>query len=148
MEGAKAVDWPTLENWRIQALRPRVGIEIDDSTMPLEVGLIDAVSQGKGCYPGQEVIERIISMGTPPRRLAKLEGTWAPPHTPAAGDLVFSQDTECGKVTSIQLEDNRFTALVLLRKAQAKEGAPLKIRLTHNSNEVDAQIVQLTAYAP
>ncbi len=58
--------------WRCEALRPWFSVELSQEVMPLEVGLIDGISQGKGCYPGQEVIERILTQGAPPRRLARV----------------------------------------------------------------------------
>ena len=63
-----------IENWRVLAVRPRVDFEITDTAMPLEVGLRQAIADHKGCYPGQEVIEKIISLGSPPRRLTRIEG--------------------------------------------------------------------------
>ena len=45
-------------------------------------GLYDGVAQNKGCYPGQEVIERLITQGAPPRRLVRFraaaDGAGAP----------------------------------------------------------------------
>ena len=43
--------------------------------MPLELGLYDGVAGNKGCYPGQEVIERVITQGSPPRRLVLVAAT-------------------------------------------------------------------------
>lgn len=63
---------PDLLEWRTQAIRPWFSIELSQDVMPLEVGLVDGISQGKGCYPGQEVIERILTQGAPPRRLARI----------------------------------------------------------------------------
>jgi folate-binding protein YgfZ len=137
-----------LESWRIHACRPRVGAEINDSVLPLEVGLTDAIAQGKGCYPGQEVIERIISMGAPPRRLGRMEGSSDPLHRPSVGDPVIVADGgEAGKITSITFDGNRFTALGLLRKAHAKEGSKVQLQLSRSAGTIEAQIVQLATYA-
>ena len=62
-----------LHSWRTEALRPWYSVEITPEVMPLEVGLLDGITQGKGCYPGQEVIERILTQGAPPRRLARIQ---------------------------------------------------------------------------
>ena len=61
-----------LELWRTEAVRPWFSRELDFDVIPLELGLLDGIAQGKGCYPGQEVIERILTQGAPPRRLALL----------------------------------------------------------------------------
>jgi folate-binding protein YgfZ len=48
---------------------PRVGKEIDASVLVLEAGLERAVDRNKGCYPGQEVVERIFTYGQVNRKL-------------------------------------------------------------------------------
>ncbi len=54
---------------------PRWGMELTDSTIPNATGLVDrAASFTKGCYTGQELVERIDSRGgNVPRRLVGLE---------------------------------------------------------------------------
>ena len=52
---------------RIEAGLPKSGVEIQDDSIPLEVGLWNEVSFEKGCYVGQEIIARMESRG----RLAK-----------------------------------------------------------------------------
>jgi folate-binding protein YgfZ len=64
----------------------------------LETGLDHAVSFNKGCYLGQEVIERIHSRGHVNRRLAGLVLDGREPA--ARGDAVFAGDIEAGRVTS------------------------------------------------
>ena len=63
------------ESERIQKLLPRFGKEYlhDETTNPLEINLRSQIHDGKGCYPGQEVIEKIISLGSPAKKLALLE---------------------------------------------------------------------------
>ena len=48
---------------RIEAGLPKMGAEIQEDSIPLEVGLWDAVSFEKGCYVGQEIIARMESRG-------------------------------------------------------------------------------------
>lgn len=57
---------------------PRVGVEIDSSVMLLEAGLERAVDRNKGCYPGQEVVERIFTYGQVNRKLlpVSVKGSW------------------------------------------------------------------------
>lgn len=53
--------WDTL---RVEAGFPEFGIDMDDSTIPVEAGLVDvAFDHAKGCYTGQEVIVRIRHRG-------------------------------------------------------------------------------------
>ncbi len=56
---------------RVEAGIPWYGFEMDDRTLPQEVGLeTTAVSFTKGCYVGQEIVERIRSRGEVHRTLA------------------------------------------------------------------------------
>ncbi|MCB9457190.1 MAG: aminomethyl transferase family protein [Anaerolineaceae bacterium] len=52
---------------RIRAGRPAIGHELTANYIPLELGLWDEVSFGKGCYTGQEILARMESR----QRLAK-----------------------------------------------------------------------------
>ena len=67
---------PVDEDGRIAAGWPKMGAEIiPGETIPAETGLDDvAVSFTKGCYPGQELVERMDSRGsTAPRHLEVLD---------------------------------------------------------------------------
>ena len=85
---------------RIAAAWPKMGAEIvPGETIPAETGLSDlAVSFTKGCYPGQELVERMDSRGaTAPRRLAvfpKRAGD-------TVGDAIVSEGTPIGTITSV-----------------------------------------------
>jgi len=48
---------------RVEAGLPKTGAEIFEDSIPLEVGLWDAVSFTKGCYVGQEIMARMESRG-------------------------------------------------------------------------------------
>ncbi|MFC5722628.1 YgfZ/GcvT domain-containing protein [Streptomyces gamaensis] len=61
------------EALRVEAHRPRVGLETDHRTIPHELGWIGtAVHLNKGCYRGQETVARVQNLGKPPRRLVFL----------------------------------------------------------------------------
>jgi folate-binding protein YgfZ len=61
------------EALRVEARRPRLGLETDHRTIPHEVGWIgSAVHLDKGCYRGQETVARVQNLGKPPRRLVLL----------------------------------------------------------------------------
>ncbi|MEV8534784.1 folate-binding protein [Streptomyces sp. NPDC051211] len=73
------------EALRVEAHRPRVGLETDHRTIPHELGWIgSAVHLQKGCYRGQETVARVHNLGKPPRRLVflHLDGSEVllPPH--------------------------------------------------------------------
>jgi folate-binding protein YgfZ len=120
---------PESEADRILALAPKEGheFELDGKTNPLEVNLRHAISDQKGCYPGQEVIEKIIAIGSPARRLCLLELKDAPvPEKSTAGlqtplTLVSAEGHEVGVLTS--LAGNH--ALGIVRRTHLKEGVAL-----------------------
>lgn len=46
-------------------------------TPALEAGMLFAIDRFKGCYPGQEVVERSLNVGHPARELVAMEGSSA-----------------------------------------------------------------------
>jgi folate-binding protein YgfZ len=100
--GAADVGMATAEVTRIEAGRPRFGVDMDDETIPLEAGIQDrAISLTKGCYVGQEIIIRVLHRGQ--GRVAKrLVGLTFDPSGEVArkGDAVSSGDRQIGMVTS------------------------------------------------
>ena len=54
----------TVEVCRIEAGVPRFLVDMTEDTIPLEAGIEDrAISMTKGCYPGQEIIIRVLHRG-------------------------------------------------------------------------------------
>ncbi len=85
------------EALRVEALRPRLGVDTDDRTIPHEVGWIgSAVHLTKGCYRGQETVARVANLGRPPRRLVLLHLDAGDEHLPVTGDPVL-RDGRAGR---------------------------------------------------
>ena len=85
---------------RIAAAWPKMGAEIvPGETIPAETGLADvAISFTKGCYPGQELVERMDSRGSnAPRHLEVLPRRAAD----APGAIVISDAAAVGTITSV-----------------------------------------------
>lgn len=77
------------EALRVEARRPRLGLETDHRTIPHEVGWIGtAVHLDKGCYRGQETVARVQNLGRPPRRLVLLHLSGESDALPAPGTAV------------------------------------------------------------
>ena len=99
--GAVEASEETAETLRIEAGRPRFGIDMSTDTIPLEAGLEDrAISFTKGCYVGQEVIVRVMhrGQGRVARRLVSIvipNGS-----VPAHGDKILRGDRVVGEITS------------------------------------------------
>lgn len=98
-DGAVVVDAEGYEALRIAAGVPRMGAEIDEGTIPAELGpwvIAASVSFTKGCYTGQELVARIDSRGgNVPRHLRALVGDGVAP-----GAAVEADGTDVGTVTS------------------------------------------------
>jgi glycine cleavage system T protein len=87
-----------LETLRIEAGIPRYGQDLAEDTLPLEAGLLNALSFTKGCYLGQEIIERARSRGHVNWSLVGLTVESAVP--PQPGDKLILDQKEIGEVTS------------------------------------------------
>jgi folate-binding protein YgfZ len=61
--GAKSVGTEALEQWRVLRGIPHYGQDIRDRDLPQETGQTQALHFTKGCYIGQEIVERIRSRG-------------------------------------------------------------------------------------
>jgi folate-binding protein YgfZ len=83
---------------RVEAGIPRYGIDFTEDNLLLEVGLDHAVSFTKGCYLGQEVVERIRSRGHVNKKLVglSLEGR----ESASPRDVIVFADKPVGTITS------------------------------------------------
>jgi folate-binding protein YgfZ len=79
--GANPVGANALERWRILQGVPQYGQDIRDRDLPQETGQTQALNFNKGCYIGQEIVERIRSRGQVHRQFTgfEFEGDPAPP---------------------------------------------------------------------
>jgi tRNA-modifying protein YgfZ len=97
-------DFPLLEKIRYDSLRiqerePLVGVDLDESTIPQETGLVaSSVDFDKGCFLGQELVARLHNRGgRVNRRLQVVDFGEA---APGPGAQVTRDDEEVGIVTS------------------------------------------------
>jgi tRNA-modifying protein YgfZ len=120
--GAGAVEVPeaVAEIVRVEAGRPRFGIDLDDSVMPEEAGIVDrAVSFTKGCYVGQETVARLHWKGKPNRHLRGLKLS-APVAEGAVVTSTGDEAREVGTVGSTVISPRAGAiALAILRRSVA-----------------------------
>jgi folate-binding protein YgfZ len=129
------------EAHRVAALRPRLGVDTDERTIPHEVGWIGgpgagAVHLDKGCYRGQETVARVHNLGRPPRMLVllHLDGSVDRPST---GDPVLAGGRTVGRLgTVVDHVDLGPIALALL-----KRGLPAETELATGSDASVAAVV-------
>jgi folate-binding protein YgfZ len=98
--GATAVGFQALELQRILLGVPLFGVDIRERDLPQETAQDDrALNFSKGCYVGQEIVERIRSRGAVHRKFAGFlvdDGA----HIEVGGKVV-SSEKEVGEITSV-----------------------------------------------
>ncbi len=125
---ATAVGVEAFEVFRIEAGFPRWGIDMGPDVLPMEAGLEPiAISYSKGCYIGQEVIQRVKTYSEPPRRLVHLAFEGAA--VPAPGAKIVAGGQEVGHVTSAALSpaSGRAVALGYVRKEHQAPGTRVAV---------------------
>ncbi len=91
MEQSRTIAESAYETARIEAGWPKWGVDMDATVLPMEAGLEPiAISYTKGCYVGQEVIQRVKTYSEAPRMLVQLEG-----------DALAIGEIDGGRVTSV-----------------------------------------------
>jgi folate-binding protein YgfZ len=118
--GAIPVGSSALELRRISIGIPRYGVDIRERDLPQETGQTRALSFTKGCYLGQEIVERIRSRGAVHRQFTAfmVEGA-----LPEVGRKIVAEEKEVGEITSSAIlplpGGDRAVALGYLRREAA-----------------------------
>jgi folate-binding protein YgfZ len=121
---AQSLDW-----LRILEGTPLYGTDIRDRELPQETGQTRALHFAKGCYLGQEIVERIRSRGNVHRTFSafRLDG-----ELPAAGTLLEADGKQVGELTSVAAipltaDDGTIVQLALgyIRREALDRGLPL-----------------------
>lgn len=100
---------------RIEAGWPVMGREITDASIPAETGVVaESVNFTKGCYPGQELVERMDSRGSQaPRFVRRLRGAGEV----AVGDEITRDSGVVGHITSLATSDHVWVALAVVARS-------------------------------
>jgi len=96
--GIRPVSRAALETIRIENGIARVGVDTGEKTIALEARLQSAISFNKGCYVGQETVERASARGTLKKRMFGLRVDAA--RLPEVDAAVLLDSREVGRVTS------------------------------------------------
>jgi hypothetical protein len=100
--GAPLCGFAAYEALRVEARRPRFGVDSDHRTIPNELAwLTTAVHLDKGCYRGQETVARVHNLGRPPRRLVLLHLDGVSEVLAEPGTPVHAGAREVGRVGSV-----------------------------------------------
>jgi len=124
--GATPVGSASVEAFRIAEGIPAYGIDMAERDLPQETSQTRALNFSKGCYLGQEIVERIRSRGNVHRHLRHLELNGP---VPAAGtELGLDGEAVAGKITSaaeLSLPPgNRVFALAMMRAEAEQRNEP------------------------
>ena len=119
--------WEALETLRIEAGIPRYGTELGEDVIPLEAGLWNALSFNKGCYIGQEIVERTRSRGHVNWKLVGLIANAPPP--PKPGEKALVEGREVAEVTSSCVSPSlgKAIALAYVRRESSEPGAKITL---------------------
>ena len=128
-----AVDPDALDSLRVDAAEPVMGVDVDESTIPQETGLVpEAVDFEKGCYLGQELVARIDSRGHVNRRLVRVDvGEAAPP----PGASVTADGADAGLLTTTAPG----VGMGLLRR---DAGPGERVRVTWEDGSAEGELIE------
>ena len=96
--GANPCGWEAMEALRVLEGTPLYGVDLNDRDLPQETAQTRALNFSKGCYLGQEIVERIRSRGKVNRQFRQFELHGNRPETLPV-DL-RSNDQSVGRITS------------------------------------------------
>ena len=122
--GVEADTEEAVECLRVEAGRPRYGIDVGEDTIPQEAGLNErAVSFTKGCYVGQETVARLHYKGKPNRHLRGLRLS-----SPAStGDEVRLGDRVVGRLGSVAVSPAHGPIALAVVRREAGPGDEVKV---------------------
>ncbi|WP_406269802.1 folate-binding protein [Nocardia sp. NBC_00881] len=122
--GATPAGMWAFEALRVAAVRPRIGLDTDERTIPHEAHWIGGVAEqgavhlDKGCYRGQETVARVHNLGKPPRQLLLLHLDGSADERPATGDDVTAGGRVVGRLgTVVDHYELGPIALALIKRA-------------------------------
>ncbi len=116
------LDHTEAERMRITTGRPKYGLDYDDESLFVEVAQQDDFSQSKGCYPGQEIVARVLHRGRLNRHLRGFHSSSPVPQ----GWLLKVDGKEVAAVRSV-VEDGEGGSFgyLMVRREFGKDGESL-----------------------
>ncbi|MEU6084569.1 folate-binding protein [Streptomyces sp. NPDC047108] len=138
-----AIGVMALEALRVEAHRPRFGLETDHRTIPHELGWLEsAVHLEKGCYRGQETVARVHNLGKPPRRLVFLHLDGSEVKLPGHGAPVrLAADGEEGRQLGFVTTSARHHELGPIALALVKRNVPTDAALIADATAAAQEVV-------
>ncbi len=137
---SREVGLGALEVLRIEQGSARVGLDATARTLALEARLERGISFAKGCYVGQETVERATARGGVKKRLYGLR--IASGRSPQAGATAWVEGKEVGHLTSVAASPRLgLVGLGILHHSAWKPGATVVLK--DSAGETSAVISDL-----
>ena len=124
--GAVEVSADDQKTIRVENRTPEFGVDFFDSNIPHETQRLDIVSFTKGCYTGQEIVERVRSQGRVNRLLTPIEiDAEAVPEN----GTVTIEGRNVGQATSLVFSprSGKVAGFAIVRREAAEPGAELTV---------------------
>ena len=127
--GGQPVGADALELWRILHGIPRYGQDIRERDLPPETEQSHALNFTKGCYIGQEIVERIRSRGQVHRRFTGFEFENEPPGPGKIEDSgrVVAEITSVAKINLKSEAPEKGIALGYVRRESGLPGSAIQL---------------------
>jgi aminomethyltransferase len=133
--GGAAVGMIALNSLRLEAGVPWFPIDFNDTVIPHEAAVENThISYNKGCYTGQEIVERVRSQGRVNRKRVLLKFSAAQP--PLPGTKLRASGAEVGAVTSAGYSPGFATAIGMGYARREHHAAGSKMEYDEGTAEV------------
>lgn len=125
--GVPQADLPAADAVRLENFRPRYGLDFSEAQIPQETQQMQAVHFSKGCYLGQEIVERVRSRGHVNRQLSRI--TIDSQDVPQPGATVELEGKSVGEITSAVFSPDRQKVLgfAIIRAEALQPSAALSV---------------------
>jgi folate-binding protein YgfZ len=129
---------------RLEAGIPRVGVDFDESNLVLEVGLERGIHFRKGCYLGQEIVERASARGHVNKRLVGLRIAAA--GAPRRDDRILRSGSEIGRITSAAFSPHLQKPIALGYVKRDASDPGTRVDIATSAGVVSGEVVELPFY--
>jgi len=142
--GLHPIGMAAAEVLRLEAGRPYVDVDFDESHLVLEAGLERGINFQKGCYLGQEIVERASARGHVNKRLVglRIEGE----ETPQRDARIWKDGGETGRITSAVFSPELRTPIAFgyVRREAMAAGSRVEVEVSGKTQP--AEVVTLPFY--
>lgn len=123
--------------WHVTFGVPRFPQEINESNIILEGPFDDYVHRNKGCYPGQEVIERIYTYGNVAKKIVPFEAVDTLKNSVNVVNLDVTLNNETvGKILTTQTYTNKLYGFAVVKRLALEKASQLHSKIDSKELEI------------